>query len=327
MKRGLRIGGSLILLALLAWRVDLTHVVATLTDVRWGWWLGGVACYLVAQLVSAVRWRRLSQPLGFDRPTTTYLSYVFVGNFFNLLLPTSVGGDVARAWYLGRGSGHGARAALSVLADRLNGLYVLVVLACVAALFVTLPVWATAFIALSAVGGVVSLLLLWLASGGRPSPESSTGWRRKWGELVASLAFYRRSPALLGTVTLLSFAVQLLNVLLVWCLAGAVGAAVPLTFCCVLMPIVTLLTLAPVSVNGMGVREAATLLLLTPLGVAEGVAITLSLLWFGVFVTAGLVGGACFLADRLPRCEGSGNAERLGSHSDQGRVGQSAVAA
>src|SRR5206468_4402263 len=122
-------------------------------------------------------------------------------------------------------------------------------------------------------------------------PENLTGWRQRRREMAEAVDVYRRSPGLLGSATLLSLVVQLLNVLLVWCLAGAVGAAVPLGFCFVLMPVVTLLTLAPVSVNGVGVREGGTLLLLRPLGVPDEQAVALSLLWFSVFLTAGLTGG------------------------------------
>jgi len=293
-KRLVRIGGSVILLCVLAWRVDLRGVVGALTGVAWGWWLAAVACYFLAQFVSAVRWQWLSQPLGFEQRTGSFLAYVLAGNFFNLLLPTSVGGDVARAWYLGHGSGRGSQAVLTVLADRVNGLSVLIVMAFVAALTVPLPTWALAFVLVATSCAIVSLLLLWFASQGQPT-EAVIGWRRRWREMADTLAFYRRSPRLLGSVTALSLVVQFLNVVLVWCLAGAVGAPVSLAFCFVLMPVVTLLTLAPVSVNGMGLREGATLLLLRPLGVQDGQAVALSLLWFSVFLTAGLTGAVWFL--------------------------------
>jgi uncharacterized membrane protein YbhN (UPF0104 family) len=324
-KRFLRIGGSAALLALLAWRVELRGVTQTLAGVYWSWWLAALACYFLAQLVSAVRWQRLSRPLGFHQGLGAHLGYLFAGNFFNLLLPTSVGGDVARAWYLGRGSGQGSRAVLCVLIDRLNGLYVLVAMACGAALVVELPHWAAGFIAFSGVAGLVGLALLWLPWNRAAAGEGR--WRKRWRELAEGMDFYRRSPRLLAGVTFLSLVVQLLNVLLVWCLARAVDANVSLAFCGVLMPIVTLLTLAPVSVNGVGVREFFTAVLLAPLGVPNGQAITLSILWFSVFLAAGLTGGVWFVAGRLPRCEVSADAEPVCGDPDQGREGQSASAA
>src|SRR5215831_5784715 len=136
MKKNARLFGSAALLAMLAWRVDLALVARTLAGVRWSCWLAAVLCYAVAQGLSSVRWQALALPLGFRWPLREYISLYFIGTFFNLLLPTSVGGDVARAWYLDAGTGKRWPAFLSVLADRLVGLFVLLVLAFVTALVV-----------------------------------------------------------------------------------------------------------------------------------------------------------------------------------------------
>src|SRR5207247_2680268 len=74
---------------------------------------------------------------------------------------------------------------------------------------------------------------------------------RDWSSDVCSSDL----PRLMLRASLWSLLVQLLNVLLVWCAARAVDVPVPLGFCFVLMPLVALLTLAPISVNGMGIRE------------------------------------------------------------------------
>jgi uncharacterized membrane protein YbhN (UPF0104 family) len=254
-----------------------------------------------------------------------YIGYYFVGNFFNLILPTSVGGDVARAWYLGRGTGRGSCAAMCVLADRLIGLYVLVAMACVAACVVPLPSWIVLLVAAFGCGAVAGLGFLWLLvrfGAGR--------WRRA-EELISALAFYCRSPRLLLSASLLSLVVQILNVLLVFCIAHSLHihyqGQVDFGFCCVLMPIVALVTLAPISVNGMGVREGAMILLLNPLGIPAEQAVTLSLLWFSVFLAAGLVGAAWYLSGYLPRCEVPSDAQSLRGDPHQRREREPAAVA
>ena len=64
-----------------------------------------VGLYLATQAVSALRWRLLAGVHGFGGSTARYVAYYFIGMFFNLVLPTSVGGDVVRAWYLDERSG------------------------------------------------------------------------------------------------------------------------------------------------------------------------------------------------------------------------------
>jgi hypothetical protein len=64
---------------------------------------------------------------------------------------------------------------------------------------------------------------------------------------------------------------------------------------------VTLLTMLPLSVNGMGVRENATVLLLAPLGVPEATGLTLALSWFAVFLATSLAGGLVYLLHKHQR--------------------------
>ena len=77
-------------------------------------------------------------------------------------------------------------------------------------------------------------------------------------ELATGIAFYRQTPRLLFFAAVLSLFVQVLNVILLWCLVEALSIAVPFNYCFIIMPVVAIVTLAPISVNGMGVREGAT---------------------------------------------------------------------
>lgn len=89
---------------------------------------------------------------------------------------------------------------------------------------------------------------------------------------------------------------------------------------------VSVLTLLPISVNGMGVREGATILLLQPLGVSKETAMTLAFLWFAVYVCVSLLGGLAYLTTQRPALTTlSKDGAEHGSvdhHSDQGRAGQ-----
>src|SRR4029077_3153164 len=139
MNKILRFVVSGVLLLVLLWGTDWGHVRGVFADIRVAFWLAAVALYLVTQLVSAWRWQILAWPLGFRRPLWQYAGFYFIGMFFNLLLPTSVGGDVVRAWYLDGKSGRRLSAFLSVFMDRLSGLVVLVALAGLASLVSPAP--------------------------------------------------------------------------------------------------------------------------------------------------------------------------------------------
>jgi uncharacterized membrane protein YbhN (UPF0104 family) len=146
------------------------------------------------------------------------------------------------------------------------------------------------------------------------------------GKLRRLQAIYLVRPGLLLNTTLLSIVVQAANVVLVWLVALALDVRVPLVYFAVAVPMVTLLTLLP-SINGMGLREGGLILFLKPLGVSPDTALTLSLMWFAVFTTSSLLGGAIYLFGRFPRPGEQAEHGPLGHHSDQGRAGQLGAAA
>src|SRR5205085_475716 len=113
------------------------------------------------QLVSTLRWQILARALGVGRPLRQLVGMYFIGMYFNLLLPSSVGGDVVRAWYLDGGSKRRLAAFASVFLDRLSGLLVLLAMACVALVLspLALPAWVSLF-----VWGSVAVSLLALAA-------------------------------------------------------------------------------------------------------------------------------------------------------------------
>ncbi len=321
MKKLLRLLVSGALLTWLAYRTDWAQVGQVFAQLRVELWLAALGLFLATQFVSAARWQILAEGLGLRQSIGQLVGFYFIGMYFNLILPTSVGGDVVRAWYLHRQTGRRLPAFLSVFIDRLSGLVVLVTLAGVAALLtpVPLPAWIAVSIAAAMAGAGLGIVLLPFLA------------RHRWlGEKYAALGDQLRtslrmviSPAPLA----LSLFVQAANVVLVWLIGLGIGLPVPFAYYWILVPMVSLLTMLPVSINGMGVREGATLLFLSHLGVSPGAAVSLSFLWFCVFTAASVGGGVVYLFGRFSRPEVSADARPVRHHSDQGRTGQSREAA
>jgi uncharacterized membrane protein YbhN (UPF0104 family) len=358
-KKYWRVLGSLVLVGLLVWRIDWRQVASAFEKLDATYWLLALGLYLATQGVSAVRWQILGRTLGLGGRWRDYLAHYFVGMFFNLVLPTSVGGDVVRAWYLGRQVGAappmGRRTAafLSVLADRVNGFAVLIAVACAAALCcpTPLPGWICATVAgmgATCLLGLAALPLLpWLRKRLPAHPRLM--------QLLDSAELFHGDRRGMVCVTLLSLVVQLANIVLAWLIGEGLGLPVPFLYYGVLIPLVSILTLLPISLNGMGLREGGTILLLAPLHVNEASAITLSLLIFAVYTAASLMGGVVYLfghRDPLSALrsvpsddkneqpiagrgqwiidrgkEACGHADPVGGDSDQGRMREPTAAA
>ncbi len=305
------------LLAWLAWRTDWSQVAHVFGQLRLELWLGAVGLYLGTQVVSALRWQLLAAPLGFWQPLRQFTAFYFIGMYFNLVLPTSVGGDVVRAWYLDGGSRRRLLAFLSVFVDRLSGLLVLLALACatLAVCPIALPTWIRASVWGTAGAALLALVTL-------PALAHWTGRFDRVRRLSDGSRLYLGRGWLLLATMGLSLVIQAANVVLVWLVGWAIDAPVPGTYYWILVPMVTLLTLLPVSLNGMGIREGGMALFLAPLGISESLAVSLAFLWFSVFTAASLCGGGVYLFGRFPRPQGQAEHEPVCGDSDQGRTGQ-----
>jgi uncharacterized protein (TIRG00374 family) len=332
-----RLACSAALLGVLAWRTDWHQIAEAFTHLRWGLWLLALVLYVLTQVVSSLRWQWLARPLGFSQGLGRFVALYYVGMFFNLVLPTSVGGDVVRAWYLG-GPGRRLPAFLSVFVERLSGLMVLLVIACVAAAFcpLALPAWIpwsvwclTAAGVLAVPGLLVVSRLPWPLARFRGLHARLVGFG---DQLAATLRLYAQNPGLLIGTTALSAVVQAANIVVVWLVGVALGAHVPASFYWILVPLVSILTLLPVSVNGMGVREWTTVMLLAPLGVGSGTATILAFLWFVTYTAASLGGVGPYLFGGFGRPPAGdlgteGTDGPVGGDSDQGRAGERPAAA
>jgi uncharacterized membrane protein YbhN (UPF0104 family) len=297
-----------LLLGLVAWRLDWARVGDSFAELRVGLWLAAVGLYIGAQLVSSVRWRMMARVLGLGGTTRQYVGWYYIGMFFNLCLPTSVGGDVVRAWYLARQPGpvpplgRTTSAVVSVFADRLSGVCLLCALAVGAALCspVPLPDWVAVCVAVIGGGLALGLIALPIARrllAARPGLLPA-GLRDKAERLLDATLIYARHGRVLVVTTFLSAFVQVLNAVLVWMTGVALGLEVPLTWYCVVVPLVVLLTLLPISLNGMGLRELGYVVLLLPAGVDESKAVTLAFLGFAVTVLSSLIGLGFYLVEQ-----------------------------
>ena len=322
MNKILRIGVSVALLAILAWRMDWPKVAQAFTHLRWGYWTSATLVLTVAQLVSAWRWQLQARALGLNNSLAQMTGFYFIGMFFNLILPTSVGGDVVRAYYITGPSGRRLPGYLSVLADRVNGLMVLLMLASIALAlqFRNVPGWVCLFVWGTTCCGFAGLALLpWLARFGKHGAMRA--------KQVRALMQILLQPRLLLQTTALSVIIQVASIVLVWQvgLALSLEADISFAYYWILVPMVSVLTLLP-SINGMGVREWSTALLLEPLGVTETTAITLAFLWFLVFICISLLGGLAYLSGRFTRVpsltEDGVEHGSVDHYSDQGRTRQ-----
>lgn len=265
-------------------------------------WCYGATLAIVAVgiVLYAWRWRVVLMATGTRIPFRVVLQQYLIGGFVNNFLPSTIGGDAVKVFYLGRAHGYRAIAA-SVVLDRLLGLGLLAVLATVALWVepVRHPRYLAARIALSGVTGVFAMVvgLALAGTGGLPKRVERFGSRAV--AIAAQLRQFRvdlaravRSPRVwahaAGTVTIYFVLLTLLYQALIALQAGVRPGFVPLLM---VVASVAVLSNIPITINGLGLREQLSVLLLEPLGVSREVAVAISLLLFAYLLAASLAGG------------------------------------
>ncbi|GHD00917.1 hypothetical protein GCM10007320_58860 [Pseudorhodoferax aquiterrae] len=296
----LRIAIAPVLLLGVLWFVDLGDVARQLRQAQPGWLAAALASAVASNMVSAWRWRSLVRWLGHGLALGRALRLYFQAMALSALLPGAVvGGDVFRAVALRRGGMETWSAGLSVLLDRLSGLWMLWVLAAVVA-------------AWSWHGGAQAALVGWgLPDFGMALPLAASVlllalpaavlWALQRGPLRGRNAVLAQRPDTAGEFgrqLLQSALVQLLSVGALACCGRALHLDTPYWAYAIAAAPTFLMAALPVSFGGWGTREAAAALSLAPFGVASASAVAVSLLYGVLALVQGAAGLGLMLLQR-----------------------------
>jgi len=271
---------SLGLLAYLFSKIDVGSVGRALQNLHLGYFALAWVSFFGLQFVGVFRWRIMVRLQGFEHPFSRLTSYYFVGLFFNLFLPTSIGGDLGKCYYLAETRGDILRAISTVLADRISGMIALLCIASSALLAggsVIVPVW----MSFLTVAGTVLLLL------GLFIPFVFPGLLRRY-ELPYR---YWENPRFMAASLAASFFIQLSVVMISMIIGRAVDVAIPWESYFVFIPLVTVAGMIPISINGLGVREGAYVYFLAQAGVAAHQALAFAVLWLILITSLNVLGG------------------------------------
>lgn len=296
----MRAGLGVAVVAVLLWRYDARPIFRILGRERPVYFAAVVLLYVAGQAMCAYRWQLLAALLKVHGRYSEFLAYLFVGMFTNLFVPGLIAGDAARSVYLGRRHGRMGEAIASVVADRGAGLLGLFWLAAFAAVFLnfapipssvvtpTVVVGAMTFAGFLAAPLIARLIHL------MPRPI------RRAGGIVAP---YLHHPAALVPSIALSIVLQITLALGQYILAAGFGLTVPLSLFILCVPIANVFASLPLTLNGLGIRETANLLLFGMAGMRKEDAIALGLLWFAVTMVGGLTGSIAFVTTPTPGAE------------------------
>ena len=257
--------------------------------------------------ITAIRWRGLLRAQGEDVPFSTLFWSLIAGCFVRQFLPSTVGGDTVRAYYSTRAGVKPETSIVAVVVDRLIGLLALIIVAGIAlttsdalspwsevkygflaaAAIILLTSWIV-FVPTPRLIGALNRILEWLPARIQALASrvlrAGTAYQGKLGVVFRSLCW--------------SFVLQVNVVTFYFLISLALDLQVGYDKFFIIAPASVIVMLLPISINGIGIREAVFVTLLGAFGVPESGAIAFAFLEYGSVLLIGVVGGFVLLWGR-----------------------------
>lgn len=304
LKTCLKVSVSVGIITILIIKLKSDTLWETIRQVTWWQLTLGVLGYCFCQFISSFKWLQLAHSMKLGGTPLQFYSYYLQGMFLSLFLPTSIGGDFGRALMLAREkSSRWTHALLSIAAERMCGLMVLM-------FFITISFY------LEQPARQSGLILLILVAGTLAVTVFTFGFRwienHPWGHWLIQKFVLKQAqqdedpgeiwprPQALFVGTGMSVIFHALGVFLKMWLLSLLGVQLSFTMITVVYGLVGLLSLIPITLGGIGVREGSTAYLLVLWAhIPEETALAYSLIWGSVVLLSGVPGGLLALQYQL----------------------------
>lgn len=283
--------------------VDFENFGMTLRNARPGILIAAFILLWVAHYVCIFRWRLLIRPL-MPAPSLNSLFGIYcIGLFFNLTFPTIIGGDVVKIYYIGKHSDSYSQSFASTFLDRDTGMLAMLIIACIG--IILYPVSVPGIPVSIIIWGVFAVFILGNTCLFAPGCHDllsrllkslkMTRIEKKANRVADAFQIIGKHKSVLLVSLLISFVNQLLVIVSVWITAIGLRLQIPFYYFVVFVPVITLISMIPVSLNGMGLREYAFMSLFGGIGVEPASCIALGLLTSIMIILCSVPGGIIYI--------------------------------
>ncbi|NEP00824.1 MAG: flippase-like domain-containing protein [Symploca sp. SIO2E9] len=276
---------SVALIILVFTHIDLAQAWTQFRELSLPFVIASLLFYTVLQWLSCIRWQVVLKATKYSVPITSLFSSYFVGMFLNIFLPGALGGDVYRVYKVSQETKDSEVALVSVFLERFTGLAALSALAVMGLppAFKLIGSWDIILLFFTCVaalvGGVLLIispqLLIWTEPILIKLHLNSVASRfAKIQLLLRQFAQHRQALAVsMG----LSFLLQLGIVYYHYLIAQQLNISVSYLELLVFVPIIVVVTLLPISLGGLGLKEGLWVYLFSRIGLTAEQALLLSL--------------------------------------------------
>ena len=290
------------LFSYILYKAQIETISQIITGAHLKYYILSVALYIAAQPIRTLRWGMLLQKKDVTVSQSKLLFLCFIGTFFSSFLPTIVGGDVVRGYYVFRETNSHEVSFASIIVERLCGLVVVVVIGFGASIYFLSIQGLTPLIIVSFAGCFATLLAVLLAFNQtlvarvlRPIKfMQRLGIIQRLKEIYQATLSYRSHPITLTWCLVLSVLYELIIIYIHYLLSLALAWSIPFKVFVLAVPVITIVSMFPFSFGGLGVREGATVVFFSLYAISAASAVSMSLMSYSIALIAGGIGGIIY---------------------------------
>lgn len=261
----------------------------------------GFAVSLCAIIIGSLRLKLIIAAQGIKIKSSEAVSLNLIGYFFNNFLPTSIGGDAVKAYYLYKRNDNKVASLTPIFVDRVVGLLTMI---CIAFLAIALigqrkvnnaAVYPICGMMILSILFLIFIMNKKLAKKLYMCMPFLRPIEDKLKRTYYAINEYKYQKTLMAKAIQLSIAAQITSFLSTGIVALSIGAHIPAADLFLILPIISVLTLLP-SINGLGLREGSIVLFFGPF-IGKESAFALSILCLLILFITSLIGGIIYLVD------------------------------
>ncbi|MBK7978556.1 MAG: flippase-like domain-containing protein [Ignavibacteriae bacterium] len=276
-----------------------------LSNVRVGYLIFSILLAFFLNLSSAIKWNMLLNSRGVFVKLWRIYAFYSIGKFFNLILPTSLGGDVVRIYQLGQYTGKKHTAAASVIVERFSGLIVLMIMA-VIAVIININVFNQLWLSIALLSGSIFLgIIVWIIFSqsvfdffyniiGRKIKIVGKIFN-KIQKIRQMIIEFKSDKKAMVWALINSLIFQLLAVVNVWISAKAFNDELSFITSLIAVPVILFIMNIPFSIGGIGLMEFGYVFTLPLFGISTALSISTALLIRFKSILDALIGGIFYL--------------------------------
>jgi len=258
-------------------------------------------------LSKSLCWNYIIEKQGIKYDFKNSLLMYWAGVYIGFLTPGKIG-EISKALYLKKDGHSMGKSIVGVILDRISDFAFLLIFAVIGSLFFLSSIQKQIIIPLLGILVLfVIFMIFWKAGllkwifGKMLSVLLPQKYQKSWNinlqDFINDLKIFKlKDYLIIFIITALSW---LFYYLQIYILAKGIGISIPFLYFAIAITVTGFITLIPVSVSGIGTRDAALILLLSPFLIPKEQIIVLSTLMLAMLLFAGLIGLICWLIKPL----------------------------